>query len=162
MTRVNILAGPPICPDDDKKTVDSFLSLDGWHIVCGGSSSEMVSRCTGLEISIPLDGNFDCDTLPYGKIGNDIFATEGVMTIMNVANAFQTGIAPVSGTGEHLLYSLLISCDEINIFRGCAVNSCHPNEISFSKKEQSLIYIINKLKQLNKTVNVYSDRPLPT
>ena len=158
MTRVNILAGPPACPENDMEVVRHFLSLDGCHIVCGGSSALMVSRCTGFEISIPLDGTsgeFDENTLPAGRIGDEIYATEGIITLKNVAKALEEEKAPIEGTGEYLLYSRLTSCDEVNVFWGCAVNSCHPSEIDYFKKEEILIYIIEKLKKLNIRVNIF-------
>ncbi len=155
MTRLNILVGPPANRNDDEGFVEAFLSSDGYHIVCGGSSAMMVARCLGLEIDLPLYGNFDENTLPWGMIGNDIYVTEGIVTLRNVADAFMSGTVPTSETGELLVYDKLIECNEVNIFWGCAVNSRHPSEIDFSKKEEIISYLINKLQTLDKKVNLY-------
>jgi hypothetical protein len=42
--KVNIMVGPPVDKERDSEYIGEFLKKDGRHIVCGGTSSQIVAR----------------------------------------------------------------------------------------------------------------------
>lgn len=157
MKTLNIMAGPPASKADDIKTVQAFLSLDGRHFVCGGTTAQIVAKYLGKGIEIPIEVDGNSTAFPFGSIGGDITATEGVITLVNIAKAMKREVMPIKGSGEYLLYNALMESDIINIFLGRAKNTLHSGEISFEKKEKSILYIKEKLTELKKTVNLYQN-----
>lgn len=157
MKAVNIMAGPPSNSEDDIRTVEAFLSLEGRHFVCGGTTSNIVARCFNKSIDIPISVNEKHEGFPYGKIGGDIITTEGVITLKNIEAALKTECIPTKGSGEYLIYTALMESDIINIFLGRAKNNLHSGEIGFEEKEKSITYIKEKLTELKKTVNLYQN-----
>lgn len=155
MKTVNVMIGPPSCAERDSETVEKFVSLKGQHFVCGGTTAEIVARRLNKQTVIPIES--EGDAFPFGKIGNDIVATEGVITLLNIAKAFERNGMTKTNSGEYLLYSAMLESDVVNIFFGTAKNPLHSGDISFEKKKTSILYIKEKLTELKKTVNLYQN-----
>lgn len=157
MKILNIMAGPPSDINDDFTSVDNFLSHEGQHFVCGGTTSTIVANHLKVDIDIPIEVDEESDALPFGLIGGRIIATEGVITLTNVALALERKKIPSVHSGEYQLYSALLESDEINIFFGRAKNKKHCENISFEKKKESILKIQDELIKLKKKVNLYQN-----
>ena len=135
---VSIFSGPPKDPNDDARIVSDFVATDAIHIVCGGTSSEILAR----ELERDLVVNIDCeksDFPPTAYIKGMDLVTEGVMTIKNTLEIIDKYILdPVSqeitdeldsSNGTSKLAKILIEqCTDLNLFIGKAVNPAHQNQ----------------------------------
>ena len=72
----NIMIGPP----RDELVVGEFLSSPGKHAVCGGTSSQVVARVMGKELTSSFDFP-DRDVPPIGYIDGIDLVCEGVLTL---------------------------------------------------------------------------------
>ncbi len=81
--KCNILFGLPSSPNDDAKVLDSFLSLEGLHVVCGGTTAQVVAKKLGKPLKVSLHYE-DKDVPPIGYIEGIDLVTEGVITMSRV------------------------------------------------------------------------------
>ena len=44
---VTIMVGPPVDPKNDEAVVHKLVDAEGMKVVCGGTTSQIVSRVTG-------------------------------------------------------------------------------------------------------------------
>ena len=80
---MNLLIGPAKNPEDDEKMLSLFFSKEGKHIVCGGTTSTIVSRY--LDKPVMMDSEYiDKDVPPTASIEGVDLVTEGVLTINKV------------------------------------------------------------------------------
>ena len=80
---VNLLVGPPRQHEDDEAFMHRFFASEGTHIVCGGSTAQMVSRYLGRQLIISED-YVDPDIPPVAKIRGIDLVTEGIVTLSRV------------------------------------------------------------------------------
>ena len=73
------MIGPPVDKSKDDFYVRRFLDEDGKKVVCGGTSSLIVSRYLGEEVHTSCDFP-DVDVPPIGFIKGIGLTTEGVLT----------------------------------------------------------------------------------
>lgn len=79
----NILFGLPLSPNYDLKVIDFFLSLSGFHIVCGGTTAQVIAKKMGKPLNVSLL-YYDKDVPPMGYIEGIDLVTEGVITMAKV------------------------------------------------------------------------------
>lgn len=79
----NILFGLPLSSNDDLKVIDFFLSLSGFHVVCGGTTAQVVAKKMGKPLKVSLFYE-DKDVPPMGYIEGIDLVTEGVITMAKV------------------------------------------------------------------------------
>lgn len=142
---VNVLIGPPVNKDDDKKMMKLFFSKEGKKIICGGTIANIVSQY----LDKPIDGSldyFDPEIPPISYIEGVDLVTEGVITISKVLqythNYFDNEDLSenwsIKRDGATLLAKeLLENATDINFFVGKAINPAHQNPdlpITFSIK----------------------------
>ena len=80
---VNLVVGPPEHKEDDVRMMNLFFSKEGTKIVCGGTTSNVVSRYLGQPIIASLDYH-DPDVPPISRIKGVDLTTEGVITLSKV------------------------------------------------------------------------------
>ena len=78
--KCNILFGLPSSPNDGAKALDSFLRLEGLHVVCGGTTAQVVAKKLGKPLKVSLYYE-DKDVPPIGYIEGIDLVTEGVITM---------------------------------------------------------------------------------
>ena len=80
---MNILFGPPSNRDDANRMMSLFFSKEGKHIVCGGTTSSIVSKYLGkpIKASLVFDKN---GVPPIAEIEGVDLVTEGVITVNKV------------------------------------------------------------------------------
>ena len=80
---VNLVVGPPEHKEDDVRMMNLFFGKEGTKIVCGGTTSNVVSRYLGQPIIASLDYH-DPDVPPISRIKGVDLTTEGVITLSKV------------------------------------------------------------------------------
>ncbi len=162
---VNILFGPPSDRNDCNRMMALFFSKEGKHIVCGGTTSTIVSKYLGKPLVASL--NFENSNIPpIAKIEGVDLVTEGVITINKVVEYAKDYV------GENKLYDdwcfkkdgaslisrmLFEEATDINFYVGRAINPAHQNPdlpINFSIKMNLVEELSKYLKQMGKRIKV--------
>lgn len=77
---VHIMVGPPEDPKKDEAVVRSLLDAPGKKIVCGGTTSQIVSRVSGRELNVDMT-YLDPKVPPMASMEGIDLVTEGVVTL---------------------------------------------------------------------------------
>ncbi len=155
---VNIFTGPPLDRDNDMQIVKRFLDIPGLKIVCGGTTSKLVSKF----LNVPLEmenGPVSAIAPPRYAIRGINLVTEGAVTLNQVYNILDEDVSKLhEDSGVTELRLLLNVADRINFIVGQAMNDAN-EDISFRQRgvlsRKVLIpLLIDKLEQAGKLVNV--------
>ncbi len=162
---VNILFGPPSNRDDCNRMMSLFFSKEGKHIVCGGTTSSIVSKYLGKPIKASL--NFlASDVPPIAEIEGVDLVTEGVITVNKVLEYAKDYVQDNSSyenwgfkhDGASLICRLLFEeATDINFYVGRAVNPAHQNPdlpINFNIKMNLVEELSKCLRQMGKKIKV--------
>lgn len=162
---VNILFGPSKNRDEMDGMMSLFFSKAGKHVVCGGTTSSIVSKY--LRRPITVSKNFEPGGLPpICFIEGVDLVTEGVVTMSRVVDYAKDYV------GENLLFEhwnfkkdgaslicrmLFEEATDINFFVGRAINPAHQNPdlpISFNLKMSIVSELEACLIKIGKRVKV--------
>jgi hypothetical protein len=162
---MNILFGPPRNPDDCGRMLSLFFAKEGKHIVCGGTTSTIVSKYLNKPLIASL--NFEAsDVPPIAEIEGVDLVTEGVITVNKVLEYARDvldknekyGDWSVNRDGASLICRLLFEeATDINFYVGRAVNPAHQNPdlpINFNIKMNLVEELSSCLRQMGKRVKV--------
>ncbi len=159
----SVLVGPPMNKEDDAAWISDFMALPGKKAVCGGTSSTIVSRYLGKEVTTSFDFP-DRDIPPIGYIDGIDLTTEGVITIRRVLELSEAYLD--SGNceaktfdkrdGATLLAKLLFEdSTELNFFVGQSINEAHKGlPIETTMKLKLIDRLAENLRRMGKSVNV--------
>lgn len=150
---LNLMMGPPQDKKDDERVVRLFLRKSGCHVVCGGSTSKMVSRFLDQPVQI-VEGSGN-ESVPDMAVMTGVdMVTEGVITMERVCELCQQVLddpAQILALEDEvdpaslLARLLLIDATDVNIFFGMAANEAHDGlGIGFEKK----LALIRRLEEL--------------
>lgn len=162
---MNLMIGPPSDRNDCDKMVSLFLSKEGKRIVCGGTTSSIVSAYLKKPI-IPNLNYFDPEIPPTATIEGIDLVTEGVITI-NRVNEYAKDYLKDNESykqwnykqdGAALIARMLFEeATDINFYVGKAINPAHQNPnlpINFNIKMQLVNELSESLRQMGKRVKV--------
>lgn len=162
---MNILFGPPSNRDDANRMMSLFFSKEGKHIVCGGTTSSIVSRYLAKPIKASL--NFEqSDIPPIAEIEGVDLVTEGVITINRVVEYAKDYLGEnkyyehwnFKHDGASLISRLLFEeATDINFYVGKAINPAHQNPdlpINFNIKMNLVEELSKSLKKMGKRIKV--------
>lgn len=164
---VNIMIGPPVEKDLDIHVVDKFLKSQGKKVVCGGTTSQIVSRETGREIVTSLN-YFNPSIPPTANIQGIDLVTEGVLTMgktLEYARRYTSaestindflGLNKQDGAAK-LARLLLEESTLVNFFVGRAMNPAHQNPefpLNLSLKLKLVEEMAQILKSLGKKISI--------
>jgi hypothetical protein len=130
-----IMVGPPVDANMDSELVKRFLSFPGKKAVCGGTTSQIVSRILGRELNVMLD-YVTPDVPPIGYIDGIDLVTEGVVTLgrayeiikeAGTQEGFDAGALLNKSDGATMLARLLEQSTEARFIVGKALNPAHQN-----------------------------------
>lgn len=77
---VTVMVGPPVNAEQDQQVVNRLIFSQGLKVVCGGTTSNIVSRVTGRELTVSIDYENPA-VPPIAKIQGIDLITEGVLTL---------------------------------------------------------------------------------
>lgn len=167
---MNLMTGPAANPEDDERMVQEFMEdEDAAKVVCGGTSSLIVSRYLGRELLPSIIDDDDSGVPPTALMEGMALVTEGVLTINRalklltrytkneeITEAFFHELDKPNGAS--MLARLLIErCTELHLFVGKAVNEAYQNtELPFDLGiRQSLVVQMKEvMEKLGKKVIV--------
>lgn len=75
-----VMVGPPVDKEKDREVVDRLMHSHGLKVVCGGTTSQIVSRITGKEINVSIDYENPA-VPPIAHMQGIDLVTEGVLTL---------------------------------------------------------------------------------
>ncbi len=162
---VNILFGPPRNRDDCNRMMSLFFSKEGKHIVCGGTTSSIVSKYLGKPVKASLKYERS-DVPPIAEIEGVDLVTEGVITINKVIEYARDALAAnelyeiwgYKRDGASLISRMLFEdATDINFYVGRAVNPAHQNPdlpINFNIKMNLVEELSDCLKKMGKRIKV--------
>lgn len=161
---VYIMVGPPVKPEDDEKVVQELMSCTGKRVVCGGTTSQIVSKITGEELQIDLT-YYNAAVPPTGTIKGIDLVTEGVITLGKTYEIIQQFQSSSSITeiqkldkkdgATKLAHMLLEDSTEVRFLVGRAMNPAHQNPdlpLSLSLKLRLVEDIADCLRKAGKRV----------
>ena len=163
--QINLMIGPPSDRNDCDKMVSLFLSKGGKRIVCGGTTSTIVSKYLNKPI-IPNINYFDPEIPPTATIEGIDLVTEGVITINRVNEYAKDYLADNESykqwnykqDGAAMISRMLFEeATDINFYVGRAVNPAHQNPnlpINFNIKMQLVNELSESLKKMGKNIKV--------
>ena len=162
---MNMLFGPPSNRDDCDRMMSLFFSKEGKHIVCGGTTSSIVSKYLRKPIKASL--NFvKSDVPPIAEIEGVDLVTEGVITVNKVLSYAKDYLEgnetyeewSMKKDGASLICQYLFEeATDINFFVGRAVNPAHQNPdlpINFNIKMNLVKELSECLKKMGKHIKV--------
>lgn len=127
---LTIFTGPPVEKRDDQRIVDALISSGGKHVVCGGTTANIVARELGREITVDLETG--TDAVPAtGRIEGLDLVTEGTLTISKALDILRSNEPneelKLKVDGASSLVVLLREADEVRVLLGRAMNPAHQN-----------------------------------
>lgn len=160
---VNIFTGPPSSRTMDKKVMEDFLSSDGTHVVCGGTTAKIAASYLKVPVISNEDGTDDVP--PTSKIKGIDIVTEGVLTLgktLKLLKQFDSGDVSAhffdvidENNGAAVLTSLILEkCTDIRLFVGTAANEAQQN-IGFDISVRS--NIVEQLKKVSESLGKHVD-----
>jgi hypothetical protein len=165
--RVNVMIGPPVDRNMDKLIINDFINAEGKKIVCGGTTSQIVSRELKKEIRTSLS-YFDKEVPPTAEIEGIDLTTEGILTMGKALDYAKKYVASENAIndfpdlnkkdGASKLAKLLIEeSTSVNFIVGRAINPAHQNPefpLDLGIKLKLVGEMANCLKQLGKKVTL--------
>lgn len=165
---VKLMTGPPKSPEDDEKAVKQFMEGDAYRIASGGTSSEIVARVLGREITSG-PGPLNPDIPPIAHIEGIDLTTEGVLTLSHtlkllesyiyeevLTEAFYDKLDEDNG-GAMIAKVLIEQCTDLEIILGTAVNAAHLNpNLAFQlhARNQLAEHLKELMEKMEKTVTI--------
>lgn len=163
---VHLMVGPPVDKDKDNFYVEQFMTGADKRIVCGGTSSQIVARCTGKQLKTSFDFP-DREVPPIGFIDGIDLTTEGVITLRKLLSLAEKYVSTKDLTsktytktdGASLLANILFEeATHIVFFVGQNVNAAHQGlDIDITMKLKLVEHITNNLRKMGKIVTVNYD-----
>ena len=161
--KVNIMVGPPVDKEKDDLYIGEFMKKEGRHIVCGGTSSQLVAKFLGEELHTSLDFS-DKDVPPIAYINGVDLVTEGVITIRKLLSLSEKYVDVKDVSPKHyeksdgasrLAQMLFEDATEVNFFVGQSVNVAHQGlPIDTTMKLKLVESLSENLKRMGKNVTV--------
>ncbi len=162
---VNILFGPPSNRDDVERMMSLFFGKAGKHIVCGGTTSSLVSKYLGKPLKASLNF-FAADVPPIAEIEGVDLVTEGVITVNKVVeyakdyidkNALYDTWGYSQDGASRICRLLFEEATDINFYVGRAINPAHQNPdlpINFNIKMNLVEELSKSLRTMGKRIKV--------
>lgn len=164
-TPLTVMVGPPMNPDLDKVVVDKLMYSPGLKVVCGGTTSQIVSKVTGKELEVRIDYENPA-VPPTAHIPGIDLVTEGVLTIGKALDYLKEYTDPNVGhddsfrlnkkDGATLLCRMLLEdCTEVRFLVGRALNPAHQNPgmpVSLGLKLNLIKELAKELEKTGKKV----------
>ena len=165
LQQVNIMVGPPVKQEDDEPIVKEFMGNPGKKIVCGGTTSSIVSRYLGVPVTTELN-YVDTGVPPIGHMQGIDLVTEGVVTLGRVLDICKKAVSDSNTDtmlydkrdGATLIAKMLFEeATHVKFYVGRAINPAHQNPdlpIDLSIKLRLVEEIQEKLEKMGKIVSV--------
>lgn len=163
---VTIMIGPPLNREKDFEVVSKLMASQGTKVVCGGTTSQIVSNTIGASLEVSL--NYQNPSVPpTASIKGIDLVTEGVLTMgkaLEIVRNYNTmnmnqrqRILAQKDAASTLARLLLEEATQVNFLVGRAINPAHQNPdmpISLGLKLNLIKDMQNELLKLGKDVSI--------
>jgi len=156
---LNLMSGPATHRRDDESFVADFMNSDGYKVICGSTTADIVSRILKEPVEVlSLSSSFSQP--PKYKINGIDLVTEGAITLNQVFNILDENPEKYdSDSCVSDLSRMMIDADIIKFFTGGARNPSHA-DISFKQmgvlpRHTIISLLINKLTEMGKIILRY-------
>ncbi len=166
---VHLMTGPASNADDDERMVADFVGdPNARTIVCGGTSSTIVSRVLKKPLDVSLD-YVDPEIPPIAFMEGIDLVTEGVLTLNRVLQLLRRYVKKESvaedffeeldkpNGGSMVAKMIIEDCTEIHLFVGKAINSAYQNPglpFDLGIRQNLVEQLKNTLEEMGKPVTV--------
>ena len=161
---VDLMYGPPEYPEDDAFMVHEFMEGDGYKIICGGTTAQIVSRV--LNSPVETMSETAADGVPPISFMADVdLVTEGVLTVTRAGDIMERylsggSISELDGQNgaAFLAKQLIENCTTLRVFIGRAKNPAYEGKdvpLDLDMKLKAMERICNFMRQQGKTVEQY-------
>ncbi len=166
---VHLMTGPASNADDDERMVADFTGdPNARTIVCGGTSSTIVSRVLKKPLDVSLD-YVDPEIPPIAFMEGIDLVTEGVLTLNRVLQLLRRYVKKESvaedffeeldkpNGGSMVAKMIIEDCTEIHLFVGKAINSAYQNPglpFDLGIRQNLVEQLKNTLEEMGKPVTV--------
>lgn len=163
---LTVMVGPPSNSELDKTVVSKLMTNGGIKVICGGTTSQIVSRITGRQLDVMIDYENPA-VPPTAHIPGIDLVTEGVLTLGKCVEYMKEYTA---GDGHSLDFVLnkkdgasklckvlLEDCTEVQFLVGQALNPAHQNPgmpLSLGLKLNLIKELSHELERTGKKVTV--------
>jgi hypothetical protein len=165
---VDLMFGPPEYPEDDSFMVGEFMEMPAYKIVCGGTSSNIVSRVLGSPLETMPETAAD-GVPPISFMADVDLVTEGVLTVTRAGDImehyYQNGPQGANfqeldaqNGAAFLAKHLIEHCTTLRAFIGRAKNPAYEGKdvpVDLDMKLRAIERICTLLRQNGKTVEQY-------
>ncbi len=161
-----VMIGPPQDQKMDQQLVETLLNFDGNKVVCGGTTSKIVSRISGRSLTTQLD-YVSPEIPPIATIEGIDLVTEGIVTMgraLELMKAYAQGapgrdqILQRGKDGAYLLAQLLIQkSTSVTFLVGRALNPAYNDPgmpLDLTMKLRLVHDIAQCLRELDKQVTL--------
>lgn len=161
-----IMVGPPVDPGRDAWAVGELMDARGLRAICGGTTSQIVSRITGNELKVSLDYP-DPTVPPTASMDGINLVTEGIITLTRAlalmreydqSTDMQNVLQLAKSDGASRLASLLLErATDVRFLVGRALNPAHQNpdlSLDLSLKLHVVDEIAKLLRSRGKAVRI--------
>lgn len=161
---VDLMYGPPEYPEDDGFMVHEFMEGDGYKIICGGTTAQIVSRVLGSPVETMSETAAD-GVPPISFMADVDLVTEGVLTVTRAGDIMERYLSGGSASeleGQNgaafLAKQLIENCTTLRVFIGRAKNPAYEGKdvpLDLDMKLKAMERICNFMRQQGKTVEQY-------
>lgn len=124
--RLLICTGPPFSESKDRYLAEIVSNYKGKKIVCGGTTSQILSRELKREITVNID-DIAAGLPPSSQMEGIDLMTEGIITLGALSELLRKGMNNnVSGEGPAWeIYRMILDADIIDLVVGTKINVAH-------------------------------------
>ena len=163
---VTVMVGPPVDSSKDEEVVNRLVFSHGFKVVCGGTTSNIVSRVTGKELTVSID-YANPAVPPTATIPGIDLVTEGVLTLGKALEIIKSATSDSNfetfklnkTDGATLLAKMFLEeATQVDFLVGRALNPAHQNPgmpVSLGLKLNLIKELAAEIKRTGKRVNVY-------
>lgn len=163
---VNLMYGPPEYPEDDEFMVHEFMESEGDRIICGGTTSNIVSRVMDSPVVTMPETAAD-GVPPIAFMADMELVTEGVLTMTRTGDILERYYGDMNAdyreldgnNGAAILAKYLVeNCTELRAFIGRARNPGYEGKdvpLDLNMKMKAIDRVCDLLKANGKTVYKY-------
>lgn len=163
---VNLMYGPPEYPEDDEFMVHEFMEAEGDRIICGGTTSNIVSRVMDSPVVTMPETAAD-GVPPIAFMADMELVTEGVLTMTRTGDILERYYGDMNAdyreldgnNGAAILAKYLVeNCTELRAFIGRARNPGYEGKdvpLDLNMKMKAIDRVCDLLKANGKTVYKY-------
>lgn len=156
-----VFTGPPLEPGQDAQVIQKLMAFNGRRIVCGGTSSNIVARELGANVSTKMDTLRE-NIPPVGDLPGIDLVTEGILTINKAIEIIKEvdgdySQLPNDRNAAMLLALELLVADDVTFLVGQKINAYYQNPLlpmSVSIRKTLVDQVVELLRGFGKEVRV--------